>query len=134
MRRAGAHSCLNFFTEFLLCFVFGCFLLISCSSARLTALHLAAFYGHKAACQLLISAEADVNAKNMCAFMFKFVTEVLLCFFLRYFLLIFFSSSQRTALHNAADKGHTAACQLLISAEADVNATGWCAFMFKICY
>jgi ankyrin repeat protein len=45
---------------------------------------------------------------------------------------MFCSSFQRTALHLAAEKGHTAACQLLISAESDVNATDWCAFMFKI--
>jgi hypothetical protein len=48
--------------------------------------------------------------------------------------MIFCSSEQRTALHDAAIYGHTAACQLLISAEADVNATDLCAFMFKICY
>ncbi len=64
----------------------------------------------------------------------KFVTEFLLCFLFRYFLLIFCSSHQRTALHWAARNGHTAACQLLISAETDVNATDRCAFMFKICY
>jgi hypothetical protein len=61
-------------------------------------------------------------------------TEFLLCFAFRYFLLIFCSSFQLTALHFAALNGHTAACQLLISAEADVNATDWCAFVFKICF
>ena len=40
-----------------------------CSSVQSTALHVAALNGHTAACQLLISAEADVNAKNKCAFM-----------------------------------------------------------------
>jgi hypothetical protein len=55
----------------------------------------------------------------------------LLCFVSRYFPLIFCSSEQNTALHFAALHGQTAACQLLISAEADVNATDWCAFMFK---
>ena len=64
----------------------------------------------------------------------KFVTEFLLCFVFRYFHLIFCSSYQCTALHWAANNGHTAACQLLISAEADVNATDGCAFMLKICY
>ena len=44
------------------------------------------------------------------------------------------STWQKTALHHAAVRGHTATCQLLISAEADVNATDRCAFMLKICY
>ena len=35
---------------------------------------------------------------------------------------MFCSSDQRTALHHAARNGHTAACQLLIDAKADVNA------------
>jgi ankyrin repeat protein len=46
--------------------------------------------------------------------------------------MIFFSSSQRTALHLAAENGHTAACQLLISAEADVNAKNKYAFIFEL--
>jgi hypothetical protein len=68
------------------------------------------------------------------------VEILLLNFFLLIFYLIFFSSDQRcsvghrTSLHLAARHGHTAACQLLISAAADVNATDLCAFMFKICY
>ena len=45
---------------------------------------------------------------------------------------MFCSSRQRTALHEVHFNGHTAACQLLISAAADVNATDRCAFMFKI--
>jgi ankyrin repeat protein len=70
MRQTGAHSCSKFVTEFLLCFVFEYFLLIFCSSGQRTALHLAAYNGHTAACQLLISAEAD-DATDECAFMFK---------------------------------------------------------------
>ena len=71
MRQTGAHSCWKFVTEFLLCFVFRYFLLILCSREQNTALHFAAMNGHTAACQLLISAEADVNATDLCAFMLK---------------------------------------------------------------
>jgi hypothetical protein len=72
------------------------------------------------------------------------VTEILLLFFLSIFHLIFFSSGQRcsigqrTSLHLAAHNGHTAACQLLISAEADVNATDECIhvenLLLNFCY
>jgi hypothetical protein len=64
MRQTSAHSCSKFFTELFLCFVFGYFLLIFCSSRQDTALHFAARNGHTAACQLLMSAKADVNANN----------------------------------------------------------------------
>ncbi len=43
----------------------------------------------------------------------------------------FLLSSQCTALHLAAENGHTAACQLLIACNADVTAKSECAFMFK---
>jgi ankyrin repeat protein len=39
-----------------------------------------------------------------------------------------------TALHLAAEKGHTAACQQLIAGGADVNATDECAIMLEMCY
>ena len=73
MRRTGAHSCSRFVAEFVLCcvLVFRYFHLIFCSSIHSTALHFAAEKGHTAACQLLISAEADVNARDGCAFMLK---------------------------------------------------------------
>ncbi len=87
MRRASAHICSKFVTEFLFCFVFWYFLLIFCSSGQDTALHLAAWNGHTAACQLLISAEADVNATDMCAFMFKICCWI----FVVFCFLIFFS-------------------------------------------
>jgi hypothetical protein len=64
----------------------------------------------------------------------KFVTELLLVFAFRYFHLILFSSELLTALHYAVCNGHTAACQLLLSAEADVNWMDECAFMLKIYY
>jgi hypothetical protein len=134
MRQTGAHSCSKFVAEFLLCFVFRYFLLIFCSSGQRTALHGAAYNGHTAVCELLIAGKADVNATDECASSCsKSVAEFLFCFVFRYFLLIFCSSIERTALHYAAVNGHTAACQLLISAEADVNATDLCAFMFEIC-
>ncbi len=84
MRQTGAHSCSKFVTEFLLCFVFRYFHLILCSSGQCTALHVAAYDGHTAACQLLISAEADVNATDECAFMFKifYWTFVVFCFWI----------------------------------------------------
>jgi hypothetical protein len=34
-----------------------------------------------------------------------------------------------TALHEAALRGHTAVCELLIANKADVNATDWCAHL-----
>ncbi len=72
MRQTSAHSCSNIVTEFLLCFVFRYFHLIFCTSCyQSTALHKASYNGHTAACQLLISAEADVNATDKCAFMLK---------------------------------------------------------------
>jgi hypothetical protein len=46
----------------------------------------------------------------------------------------FCSSWQNTALHGAAENGHTPACQLLIDAKADVNATDECAVMFEMCF
>ena len=58
-------------------------------------LHEAAYKGHTAAMQLLISFGADVNAKT---------------------------NAGETPLHNAAYKGHAAAMQLLKSFGADVNA------------
>ena len=48
--------------------------------------------------------------------------------------LIFCSSSQWTALHRAANNGHTAVCELLIAGKADVDAKDECAFIFWICY
>jgi ankyrin repeat protein len=42
-----------------------------CSSDQRTALHHAAGFGRTAACQLLIDAKADVNARDKCAFMFE---------------------------------------------------------------
>ena len=71
MRQTSAHLCSQFVAEFLLCFVFQHFILIFCSSDQQAALHLAADNGHTAACQLLISAEADVNATDECAFIFE---------------------------------------------------------------
>ena len=43
---------------------------------------------------------------------------------------MFCSSLQRTALHYAADNGHTAVCEVLIAGKADVDAKDLCAFIF----
>ena len=55
-------------------------------------------------------------------------------YFVLYFVLtllvIFFSSEQRSALHDAAREGHTAVCELLIAGKADVDAKNRCAFIF----
>ncbi len=48
---------------------------------------------------------------------------------------MFFSSRQRTALHDAARnkwRDNAAVCELLIDAKADVNARDRCAFMFEV--
>ncbi len=45
--------------------------LCSWSSDSWTALHHCAVHGGLEACQLLIAAKADVNAKTTCAFMFE---------------------------------------------------------------
>ena len=98
------------------------------------ALHLAAKKGDMEACQLLIDAKADVNATDECAFVFEICCLfcVVLCFW--NLLLIFCSSGRCTTLHRAVSKGHAQACQLLIDAKADVNATdGMCVLMFEIC-
>jgi hypothetical protein len=50
-----------------------------------------------------------------------FATDFVLYFFLT-LLVIFCSSDQRSALHDAAREGHTAVCELLIAGKADVNA------------
>ena len=41
-----------------------------CSSLKRTALHRAAPLDHLEVCELLIAGKADVNAKDMCAFIF----------------------------------------------------------------
>ena len=64
MQRTGAHLYFEFAADFVLYFGILALLLIFCSSDQRTALHLAAEYGHTAACQLLISAKADVNATD----------------------------------------------------------------------
>ncbi len=51
-------------------FVFCTWLVIFCSSGHYTALHVAAIRGHPAVCELLIASKADVNAKDLCAFIF----------------------------------------------------------------
>jgi hypothetical protein len=64
----------------------------------------------------------------------KFAIDVVFHCVFENLLLIFCSSVQRTALHWAAFQGHVEACQLLISAKADVNARNGCALLFEICY
>jgi len=54
--------------------------------------------------------------------------------FLKFASDFLFTSEMHTALHLAASNGHTQACQLLIEAEADVNATSMCAFIFEFFY
>jgi hypothetical protein len=131
MRQTSAHSCSNIVADFC-CVLFFDIFMIFCSSYQTTALHYAASWLHTAACQLLISAEADVNATDECAFMFKYCYCIFVVFCFPHYYLIFCSSDQCTALHRAAYNGHTAACQLLISAEADMNAKEQCAFMFEL--
>jgi ankyrin repeat protein len=70
-----------------------------------TALRLAAAFGHKEVCQLLIHAKAQVNTANI---------------------------QGTTALIFAANKGHKEVCQLLIDAQAQLNAKdnyGWTALV-----
>jgi ankyrin repeat protein len=102
----------------LCCILFLTLLLIFCSSYQNTVLHQAARFGHPAVCELLISGKADLNAKNLCAFLhFDFVL-----YLHSTLLLIFCSSYQGTALHWAASYGYPAVCELLIASKADVNA------------
>ena len=117
------------------CVVF-CFLtlpLIFCSSDQWTALHDAACDGHTAVCELLIAGKADVDAKDRCAFIFWIWYWFCVVFCFLTLPLIFCSSGQRTALHDAALYGRTAVCELLIAGKADVDAKNECAFMFWIC-
>jgi hypothetical protein len=65
---------LNFVSDLLMYHVFEFsfnLLLIFCSRAHRTALHLAARYGRTSVCQLLIAGKADVNATDRCAFVFE---------------------------------------------------------------
>ena len=105
-----------------------------CFSALQTALHLAAYNGHTAVCDMLIAGRADVNAKDRCAFMFNLCYWC--CVVVRFWnlLLIFRSSCGDTSLHDAARNGHKAVCELLIAGKADVNAKNRCAFVFKMCF
>jgi hypothetical protein len=84
-------TCFWFWVVF---FVFWNLLLIFHSSVQLTALHLGASYGHAAVCRLLIAAKADVNATDMCAFVF----EICYCYSFWYFLALF----SRVATHPPA--------------------------------
>jgi ankyrin repeat protein len=104
-----------------------------CCSSEWTALHFAVDNGDTAVCELLIAAKADVNAKDWCAFMFKICHWFCVVFCFLILLLIFCSSGQATALHGAAEQGHTAVCELLIAGKADVNANDRCAFILRIC-
>ena len=70
MQRPGAHLYFEFAADFVLYFVILTLLLIFCSSDQCTALHGAACYGHLAVCEQLVAAKADVDAKDMCAFIF----------------------------------------------------------------
>ena len=61
---------------------------------------------------------------------FEFAADFVLYFVILALLLIFCSSVQNTALHDAASYGQLAVCELLIAGKADVNAKDWCAFTF----
>jgi hypothetical protein len=49
----------------------------------------------------------------------------------RKLLLIFCSSREVAALHDAVVNGHMKVCELLIANKADVNAKNKCAVMFE---
>ena len=61
---------------------------------------------------------------------FEFAADFVLYFDFLTLLLIFCSSDQRTALHDAALYDHPAVCELLIAGKADVDAKDECAFIF----
>jgi ankyrin repeat protein len=109
-------------------------LLIFCSSDQRTALHNAASRGLTSMCEQLIANKTDVNAgAHGCAFIFWICYWFCVVFCFLTLLLIFCSSGQHIALHNAACNGHTAICELLIAGKSDVNAKNLCAFIFWIC-
>jgi ankyrin repeat protein len=66
----SAHLYFAFASDFVLYFVSLTLLLIFCSSDKWTALHVAAFNGRTAVCELLIAGKANVDAKGRCAFIF----------------------------------------------------------------
>jgi ankyrin repeat protein len=68
MQRTCAYLYFEFATDFVLHNVFEILLLIFYSSDQRTALHIAAYFGHTAMCELLIASKADVDAKDRCAF------------------------------------------------------------------
>jgi hypothetical protein len=65
--------------------------------------------------KLLLLADADVNAKG-----YKYVA--CLCKYFKSCQLIFFSSSDETAMHYYAGSGCIEVCKLLLIAKADPNA------------
>jgi hypothetical protein len=69
MQRTSAHLYFEFAADFVL-YCFLTLVLIFCSSFQRTALNMAARDGYSAVCKLLIASKADVDAKDMCAFIF----------------------------------------------------------------
>ena len=85
-----------------------------------TALHCAAEKGHPGVIQVLFSAGAEVNSKDMSAP----TTEKTVVKF-KYYSLMFFSGGW-TALHRAALNGNLDSCRLLVEARADLSLRSRC--------
>jgi hypothetical protein len=89
--------------------------LIPRSISLRSALHWSAYRSHTEVSELLLSANADVNAR--CQGYHPYLCP---CFTID--LLIPFPISDFTPLHRSALNEHVDVCKLLLSANADVNA------------
>jgi hypothetical protein len=60
----------------------------------------------------------------------RFATDFVMYFIFLTLVPIFRSRDQWTALHEAANNGYPAVCELLIAGKADVNANERCAYLY----
>ena len=114
--------------SYIFCFCFWYSLLILSSISDRTPLHHSAICQHFEGTKLLLSFNADVNArdKEYCPRFRLMISKhelpsyVVFCFW--YSLLILSSISHRTPIHHSAICGHCEVTELLLTSNADVNA------------
>jgi hypothetical protein len=82
MRQACAPSSLTFVTESVVLCSRNLLLIFCYSDGKSTPLHVAACGGHTQACQLLIEAEADLDARDQCVHLYStFVSDFVSYYF-----------------------------------------------------
>ncbi len=133
MRQTGAHSCFTFVNDVVLRFVFETRFWFSVVVTDAPFFMKPPFMvaQKRASCWLTPKLTwMRLTGAQWCFEMCKWCCVSLCC---ENSLLIFGSSNQGVALHVAAAGDHVEACKLLIDANADVNATDGCAFIFQMC-